>query len=107
MKVNFHHVLKNIEGEPLEDERLQEVTLGKVAITALMNIYDDERTLSGEDKIKRWDLAQVIYAIKDGESLDIPTETIVLLKTLINKSYGVIVVGQAWQVLEGSETLID
>ena len=103
MKVNFHYVFKTIEGEPLEDEKSQEVTLGKIAITALMNVYEDERNLSGEDKIKRYDLALAIYALKDGSPLELPVETVVLLKSLINKSYGVVVVGQAWHVLEGEE----
>ncbi len=107
MKVNFHRVLKSVEGESLEDEKAQGVTLGKVAITALVNAYEDERSLSGEDKLKRWDLATAIYAIKDGELLDLPTEVIVLLKTLINKFYGVLVVGQAWRMLEGNETVTE
>lgn len=103
MKVNFHYVLKNIEGESLEDEKQQKVTLGKVAITALMNVYDDEGTLSGEDKLKRYDLASAIYALEDGAPFEITVEMVALLKNLINKTYGVAVVGPAWRMLEGDK----
>lgn len=103
MKVNFHQVLRNLEGNPLEDEKLQEVTLGKVAITALMNMHEDERALSGEEKLKRYDLASAIYALEDGAPFEITVEMVALLKNLINKTYGVAVVGPAWRMLEGDK----
>ncbi len=105
MKINFHCVLKGLEGQPLKDEKGQDVTLGKIAMTALTNVYEDERNITGEEKLKRYDLALTIYALKDNALLDLPVETIAILKDLINKSYSTIVVGQAWRMLEGNTTI--
>lgn len=76
----------------------RELSLASTCCNALLAAHEDERALSGEDKVKRWKLAQRIHDAT-GE-IDIASEEVSLLKTLLAKSYTPLVVGQAWSVLE-------
>ena len=55
--------------------------------------------LSGEDKFKRWELATQVS--KADESIEIKAEDIVLIKSLIGKFFGPVIVGPVWNMLEG------
>ena len=76
------------------------LTLATVAIRALVANYDDERNLPGEEKVKRWQLAMFIRSGRD--EVDLATEEVALIKKLIAKAYGPLIVGQTWGMLEGS-----
>ena len=93
MKINFSQQLKNLKGEEIKD-----LTLKVVSTEALLATFDDERALSGEEKAKRYLLATRVYA---NEELDLTVEEIAKLKQLIGKGYGPLIVGQAWEMLEG------
>ena len=96
MKINFNQPIKNITGEDIKD-----LTLKTVSVEALLATFDDERSLSGEEKAKRYLLATRIYA--NPEDIDLTVEEIAKIKQLIGKGYGPLVVGQAWEILEGRE----
>ena len=53
--------------------------------------------MSGDEKVKRWALAQKIY----GGNTEVQAEDVALLKKLIGKAYGVAIVGPAYEMLEG------
>ena len=93
--------LFTLDGEILPDMKGEPATVRGVAIEALFAQFKDEENLSGEEKLKRWELASKIKA--DPDPVDLTVEEVALLKKLIGKAYGAIIVGQAWKVLEGGE----
>jgi len=101
MKVLLNQTLADIEGKTIREggeEKGVEFTLKKIVINALLGNYQDEVNLSGEEKLKRWEMA---LTIKTAEStLDLKSEDIALIKKLIAKLYAVTIVGQAWKMLE-------
>lgn len=97
MKRNTTAAIKTLTGEPIKDGQA-DLTLGAVATNALLMPYEDERNLSGDEKVKRFKLAQRIHDAA-GE-VDISAEEITLLKSLIAKAYTALVVGQAYAILE-------
>ena len=96
MKVNFNQPIKNIQKEEIKD-----LTLKSVSVEALLATFSDEQSLSGEEKAKRYLLATRIYA--NSEELDLTVEEIAKIKQLIGKGYGPLIVGQAWDMLEGNK----
>ena len=96
MKINFNQPIKNIQGEEIKD-----LTLKTVSVEALLATFSDEQSLSGEEKAKRYVLATRIYA--NPEELDLTVEEIAKIKQLIGKGYGPLIVGQAWDMLEGNK----
>lgn len=98
MKIDFNIELKNMDGEVLRDGD-KVLTLGAASINALMSTYPDEKNVSGEDKLKRYDLS---LRIKNSDiSSDYKSEEITLIKKLIGKAFTPLVVGQAYKILEG------
>lgn len=98
MIINFEQTLKQIDGKELVLEGGQPGTLKHFAVEALQLTFQDEQSLSGEDKAKRYILATRIYA---NPEIDLKVEELALIKKLIGKAYGPLIVGQAYQVIEG------
>ena len=99
MKRNFNVALQTLEGEPVIDEGKQ-VQLKAVAINALLATYQDEQNLDGNEKLRRYKLAQAISAANGGDA-DLSLEDATLLKNLIGKGFPPLVVGQVFALLEG------
>lgn len=97
MLVNFESNLVDFDGKVIPNTSGQPATLQGVSLDALMASYQGEEKLSGEEKMKRFLLAEKIHK---GE-FDLAAEEIALLKALIGKAFTPIVVGQAWRMLEG------
>jgi hypothetical protein len=97
MKVDFNRGLIDLEGEVIKNAKGESATLKGVTIDALLVAYQDEQNLSGEDKVKRFALASKINKGTD----EVTVEEISLIKKLIGKAYSALVVGQAWDILEG------
>jgi len=91
--------LVTLDGEVILDQKNEPATVRGVAIEALFATFKDEENLSGEEKLKRWELASKIKINPD--PVELKVEEIALLKKLIGKAYGALIVGQAWKVLEG------
>lgn len=100
MKINFTQVINNLDGTPLKNEKNEDLTLGMVCKNALLMSFPDEQSLTGEEKLKRYDMAVLIHAAKD-DTLDLTAERVAEIKKLVAKFYGPLVVGQAWKMLEG------
>jgi len=102
--VNLDQVLTEFDGTtPLVDETQKgegpvPVVLNKVCFRALVSTYADERNVTGEDKYKRGKLAERVY---NGGVVDLEAKEIELIKELVGKAYSPIIVGQAWDMLEG------
>jgi hypothetical protein len=100
MKINFNEELRTLEGESL----VPVTTLKKCAVEALLANFPGEERLPGEEKAKRWLLATRIYA--NPENIELKPEDLVLIKKVVGMGYSPLIVGQAWELLDGKENLI-
>jgi len=97
MVVEFDVELHSLDGSVLQDSATQKITLKNISVNALLTPADEK--LAGEEKLKRYNLAQKIYASTAG--IDMTTEEIALVKKLIGEIYPPLIVGQTWAMLEG------
>lgn len=101
MKVNFSQEMYDLDGKKLvEPPMSRPVTLRTLAVNVLMAAFEDEKHLSGEEKVKRYDMALLVHNSKD-DLIDMSIEDVALIKRLIGQAYGPLLVGQAWKMLEG------
>jgi hypothetical protein len=96
VKIKFSAPILDMEKNPVK-EGDKDVTLGSVSCTALLATYPDEKELSGDDKVKRFRLAEA--AVAGGEQ-EVKVEDAALLKKLIAKAYAPLVVGRAYDIIE-------
>ena len=100
MKIDFSRILTNFDGKPiLTPEKGEPVDLKTASMTALLGQYQDERNLSGEEKFKRYELAKKIH--QSGE-IELKSEEIALIKSLVAKAYAPLAVGKLWEMLENA-----
>lgn len=106
MKISLNQKMKDIEGEVIKVNKQKgkevveiDLKLAKVLITALTSNFEDEKNLEGEEKVKRFIIAQKIQRKKDGV-VDLSVEDVAMIKKLVGKTWGTIVVGQVWEILE-------
>jgi hypothetical protein len=116
MRINVARELSNVDGTPrliIGDAcpmcrqpiagQPRTATLRYLCVEALSATYPDEvdqrgRTaLTGEDKVRRWNLA---LQIQQHDEPDLSVDDLALLKRLIAKQYGPVEVGQAWVWLD-------
>lgn len=101
--MDFSAVLTDQDGAPIIDcagpdcASKPPLTLGKVAMRSLTASFEDERNLSGEEKFKRGQLAEKVYS---GGSVALSAEDTALIKRLIAKGYGPLIVLKAWRLLD-------
>lgn len=99
MKIDFTQKFTDLDGAPiLADDK--PLTLGTVAVQALVAQFPDEQHLEGVEKLRRYKLATMIYGAS--ASVDIAVEDIALIKKLIGKGFATLIVGQALPMLEMS-----
>ncbi|MFA5406994.1 MAG: hypothetical protein WC307_06580 [Candidatus Nanoarchaeia archaeon] len=96
MEIDFNQTINDLDGKPIPNELHEAVTLKSISRTALLNMAPDEK-LKPEDKVKRYDLAMKIYL---GTKVDLTIEEIAMLKPIIGNSFGPLVVGRAYSMLE-------
>lgn len=71
-------------------------TLRMAARNSLQAVFADEQALTGEEKFKRGELAMGLAA----PDAKVKAEDVVLIKKLIAKGYGPMIVFQAWKELD-------
>lgn len=89
--------VRNEEGLLIKPADLRPLTLRQAALTVLM-ISDPREKISGEEKASRFAVAMKVAQGKE-DSLSI--DELALIKKLIGDGYNPVVVGQAWELLEG------
>jgi len=109
MKIDFTQKLYKFNGEPLVEIRVNEkgeqktadkdLTLLSAAVIALLETYPDERNLPVKEKLERGELASKVFN-SDADGLDLNAEEIALIKKLIGKCFGVLIVWQTNFLLE-------
>ena len=101
--IDFTQTLNGLGGKPLMDPTVKPpipMTLGDVAVIALeAQTADDQRT-PGAEKFKLDRLAQRIYENKD---VVLSVEEMATIKDRIGKTYGPLVVGAAWRILDPAQ----
>jgi len=99
MLINFEQTFI-ILGKPdpiLKPNSKEPFLLLDAVIEALMS---PEEGISGQEKAERWKLATKIYF--NPKTIDLTIEEVAKIKDLIGKGFpSPLVVGQAWQMLEG------
>src|ERR1700741_2559296 len=95
MKRNFSTVL-TFAGKPVKEADV-ELNLGGVAVSALLMLRQDDSNISGDEKFRRYKLAERLTA---GGVVDVSVEELALIKSLIGGMYQPIVVGAAFDLLE-------
>ena len=98
MLIDFTAGIKKITGEVIKNEN-KELTLRDVCASGLLADLEEEKNLSGDEKLNRYILADRIY--KSTEPIELKAEEIAKIKTLVGKSHITLVVGQVYQLLEG------
>jgi hypothetical protein len=95
-KVNLRAVITTLDDKtPVKvKDTGEDLTLGDVSVTALMG--GDVDKLDAKKKVARYELAMRIF--KQAE-VELEAEEIALLKDLIGKAYGVLIVGKAYKLL--------
>ena len=102
-EVDFSAVITDADNAPVIDCAGSDcagkppLTIGKLAMRALTASFEDERNLSGEEKFKRGQLAMRVY---DGGKVALSAEDTALIKRLVAKGYGPMVVLRAWPLLD-------
>lgn len=83
------------EGKECPDGKT--ITLGQVVRGALYASFPDEQNLSLDEKVRRGDLA---FAIRNGGDVPLKAEDIALMKRLVGKAYGPLIVWAAVRELD-------
>ena len=102
MKVDFSQIMCDLDGNILTEQpgnpEARPIALRTLAVNSLMAFGDDDKNMSGEEKVKRYDLAFMIHNSKD-EPIEIAVEDVALIKKQVGRIYAPLLVGQAWKLL--------
>ena len=107
MKIDFSAPILDLGGKPVKhqdgaNDVAKDMVLKDVAVPALTMPYKDEDNLAADDKVARAVIAQEIYR---GGIVDVSVEDVALIKKLIGKAYGPLVVMRAYEILDPKEPL--
>lgn len=108
MAIDFNAKFKDLDGNEVKDRQVgldgklteSVATLGRVAANALLAMTDADKDMTGEIKVKRYDLAMRVIK---GAAVSLKAEEIADIKAAIGKHYGPLIVGQAWRMLDPGE----
>jgi hypothetical protein len=98
MNVKVTQTINSLSGKPIMDKTDEgdvPATLRSVIISALM--LNTNEKIIGEEKLRRWLLAQRIYQAV--ECVDLTVEEIVLIKQVVGSIFGPSVVGPVFTLL--------
>lgn len=98
MKIDFTKTINDLEDRPMKESESTELTLKTVACNALTAVFSDEQNLSGLEKSKRGLLAIRIFS--NPSNVDLDSEEVTLVKSVIGKGYSSLVVARAWEIME-------
>ena len=101
MKIDMTQQLINFKGEtiPTSDKDATPLTLGDVAITALMSVHQGEQP-DGKKSFWRY---QIASKVSDSKDCKLEAEEVTEIKERIGKHYTPVVVGPAYELIEGKD----
>ena len=109
MKIDVTQQLTELDGTPMITGKQvcqvcgsvvgesEPMTVRLAATRALTAQYRDEQSLPGDEKVTRFHLA---LKLTDEAEPDLKAEEIVLIKNVVGKMYGPVVVGRMWSILD-------
>jgi len=109
MKINVTQQLMQLDGTPMETGKEVCLACGQVlgesepmtvrlaATRALTPIYRDEPSLPGDEKVKRFHLA---LRLVDSDEPELQAKDIILIKDMVGKFHGPVVVGRVWEIID-------
>jgi hypothetical protein len=112
MKIDVTQQLLELDGTPMVTGKQicrtcgqgvsdkEPLTVRWAATKALTATFRDEPSLPGDEKVARFHLA---LKVTREDQLDLKAEDVVLIKQLVGKMYGPVVVGQVWSILDPDE----
>jgi len=104
MKINVNQTLKALNGDVLKDNdgqgNAKDANVKDAIINVLLASIQQGKTETGVDKVKKYELAKRIY---ETDEVLLSVEEIVLIKDRVGDSFGPMVVGQVFKLLEGKE----
>jgi hypothetical protein len=112
MKINVTQQLKELDGALMTTGKQvcqtcrqvvgkkEPMTVRLAATRALSAAFRDEQDLDGEKKFERFHLA---LKITDEDKPALTVEEIVLIKKLVGKMFGPVVIGRMWAILDPPE----
>lgn len=106
---NFETKLTDMDGNDLLDEWAMrsnggiktDLTLGRASANALCATYSDEADLPPTEKFHR---AEIAMKVRENAQVALSVEDIALIKKMIGKFYGPIVVYRAFSLLDPNQT---
>lgn len=112
MKIDVTQQLAELDGAPMVTGKQicqmcgqvvgneEPMTVRLAAVRALTAAFRDEQSLSGEKKIVRFHLALKII---DEDKPSLTAEEVVLVKKLVGKMFGPVIVGRIWAIMDPPE----
>ncbi len=102
MKIDMTKTIKNLIGVDLENPesklpKKEPLTMKIVCTNSLLTQTQDDQNINGNEKAKRFELAMRVYTEKE---IDLDIDELKMIKDLIGKIYGPLVVGRAYQILD-------
>ena len=97
--IDFGEQLTGLDGKGLIEKvngHEVELTLGQVAVNALLMMLPEEHALPAGDKVRRFVIATKAH---EGQA-ELTAEEIAIVKACIGRAYGPLVVARAWQLLD-------
>jgi len=101
VRVDFNAVLVDFKGAALKFEG-EDAKAKALIVSALLATYEDERSIAGDEKVRRYELARRVHA-SEGE-IEASVEELTLIKTLVGRAFSPVAVGQIYQLIEGHGT---
>lgn len=98
MKLEMNKAIAGLDGRQLQNEGVG-MDLRSVVQSSLLAEIEGDRELDGQAKAKLWRLA----LDANNDSVEWPVEDVALVKGRIGKGYGPLVVGPAFQLLDGGD----
>lgn len=97
MKVKVGTALTDLDGVDLLDDKNKPLTCGKVLVSILLAMHEEDKNMTGEDKILRYELAKKINGA--GEC-DMIASEITLCQELMGKYCVPLALGQMVSIIE-------
>lgn len=102
MKVNFDAKILDLKNEPVkDDDGKTDATLGTVSAKVLLAVFPDEAQTPAKEQMKlkvaRYELAK---AVSKGGEQDVSVEDVAILKELMARAYGPLVVGRCYELID-------
>lgn len=109
MRINVTQQLTELDGTPMVTGKQvcqkcgqvvnekEPMTVRLATVRALTAMFRDEQSLEGEKKVARFHLA---LRITDEDEPSLTAEEVVLIKKLVGKMFGNVIVGRTWAILD-------